>query len=393
MTSPLRSAGLLIYLLFFFCTALPAQEKVNLLLNGGFEDINTCSEYQAECGVEGWFYLRDVKAQMLSNAGDSIARTGNNSYGIYFDWNGYTGFSPIMGTLLPCGLQAGHSYIFSGILSATLNPKLTLAVGMAAAERYYVPNRPFAKNISLQPVSSLEPVPNSPFFRFTTTFTATGTERYLTFGVYIAEDSLAGKRMVSRKETISLVFDQFALTPVQPDEAPCAAFFINKKIIYGFDARHKTMDYGLYARGEIPVKLQQADSSFLTTRAAPKPLQPAADTLLLSDVFFDFNKSALREEAVLLLKKYFTAAQVATIDSLVIEGHTDSIGTDEKNIVLSSNRSASVQQWLQSNTALQPFQMRLHAQGEARPVATNSTPEGRALNRRVEIILFRKKHP
>jgi hypothetical protein len=41
--------------------------QTDLLLNGDFEDINTCTEYNAECGVEGWFYLKEVKAQMLNN--------------------------------------------------------------------------------------------------------------------------------------------------------------------------------------------------------------------------------------------------------------------------------------------------------------------------------------
>ena len=83
------------------------------------------------------------------------------------------------------------------------------------------------------------------------------------------EDSISGKRLVNRKETISLIFDEFALTPVLADEAPCTDFAKNKQHIYQFDARHKTMDYGLYARGEIPVVLKSETAAFVTSKKAP----------------------------------------------------------------------------------------------------------------------------
>src|SRR5215475_11121268 len=110
--------------LLFFITCLftvkDAFTQRNLLLNGSFEDINVCTEYNAECGVEGWFYLKDVKAQMLAND-DSIQFLGNNSFGLFFNWLGYTQFSPILGTILPCRLQQGKRYTFSGMLKAKLN--------------------------------------------------------------------------------------------------------------------------------------------------------------------------------------------------------------------------------------------------------------------------------
>jgi hypothetical protein len=48
----------------FFGTIHSVFSQANLLLNGDFKDVNTCSEYKAECGVEGWFYLKDVKVQV-----------------------------------------------------------------------------------------------------------------------------------------------------------------------------------------------------------------------------------------------------------------------------------------------------------------------------------------
>mgnify|MGYP000917500687 FL=1 len=102
-----------IILLCLLLSRQTARAQTNLLLNGGFEQINTCTEYKAECGVEAWFYLKDVKVQMLSNE-VSTEILGQNSFGIFYNWKGFTGFTPVIGTLLPCRLQAGKEYIFKG---------------------------------------------------------------------------------------------------------------------------------------------------------------------------------------------------------------------------------------------------------------------------------------
>ena len=99
-------------LLVILCSnSLTGHTQINLLLNGGFDDINTCTEYKAECGVEGWFYLKDVKIQMLAN--DSANQlTGTNSIAIFYNWINYTGFSPVIGTILPCNRQTGRASTF-----------------------------------------------------------------------------------------------------------------------------------------------------------------------------------------------------------------------------------------------------------------------------------------
>jgi hypothetical protein len=74
--------------------------------------------------------------------------------------------------------------------------------------------------------------------------------------------------------------------------------------------------------------------------------------------------------------------------SLVILGHTDSVGSDEYNNDLSINRSASVMQQL-AQRGVNLKQMSTVGIGEAQPVATNATEDGRSQNRRVEFVLSR----
>ncbi len=367
-----------------------ASAQTNLLLNGGFEDVNVCTEYDAECGVEGWFYLKDVKAQMLSNE-TNIKLLGNNSFGIFFNWLGYTEFAPLIGTILPCGLQKGKQYTFKGIISAKLNAKLILLPGICTGECFFVPKRPFAKTLIPDSISALAPVPNTNFFQFTYSFTATGTEKYLTFGTYIKEDTTGAKKKLIGTQTVSIVLDNFQLIPADGKETTCANFTLNKEKIYAYNFRHKEMDYSLFGKGDLGVFFDQQDSNSITRMQEPLP-PVIRDTLKLGDVFFDFNKANLKPDATGMLANYFISEQANNnIDSIYIEGHTDSIGTDKRNMELSKQRCESVRDWLSLNNVVRNEAMHIRPFGKAKPVATNKTAEGRAMNRRVELIIFRRR--
>jgi outer membrane protein OmpA-like peptidoglycan-associated protein len=363
--------------------------QTNLLLNGGFEDINTCTEYESECGVEGWFYLRDVKAQMYTQE-EGTLNLGSNSYAVFYDWIDYTGFAPIIGTMLPCSLKKGNKYTFSGLLSAKLNPKLVFVPGVVTGEYYYVPNRPFTKAMQPDSIVQLTPVPDSRFYKFEYSFVATGNETYLTFGAFVKEDAISGKRMVNKKETIELIMDNFTLTPADPTEGICSAFAQQKKAIYSYNYRHKLLDNTLYAKGKLPVVFTGDAEELTATTITPVKI-PLTDTLRLGDVLFDFNKADLKPEAETVLGDFFTKTNLENIDSIVVQGHTDSVGTEERNQTLSQQRSTIVARWLQRLNIIIPEKINTQAFGKSRPVATNTTPEGRAANRRVEIIIFRRE--
>lgn len=71
---------------------------------------------------------------------------------------------------------------------------------------------------------------------------------------------------------------------------------------------------------------------------------------------------------------------------IVVEGHTDSVGSDQKNLDLSQRRADSVREYLVSK-GVKSDRIRAVGKGETVPVADNKTPDGRANNRRVEIIV------
>lgn len=70
-----------------------------------------------------------------------------------------------------------------------------------------------------------------------------------------------------------------------------------------------------------------------------------------------------------------------------VEGHTDSTGSASYNQDLSVNRAQSVASYL-AQSGVSPSRVQAVGYGESRPIATNSTPQGRAQNRRVEILIL-----
>lgn len=383
-----RCASISLPLLFLaFMTGLAAQE--NLLLNGDFEAINTCTEYDAECGVEGWFYLKDVKAQMLSNE-EGSTMFGLNSFGIYFTWLGYTDFTPVIGAILPCHLQKNKHYTFKGILSARLNPKLKLKPGICLGEKFFVPRRSFSKAMKPDSIVQIEAIPGKDFFSFNYSFIANGEERYLTFGTYIEEDTLGAKKKLIGTQTVSLVLDNFELVPTDANETYCPDYAVNKEKIYNYNYRHKVMDYSLYGKGELDIPFTNNDSSVVTRIKESVNQQPKTDTLKLGDVLFDFNKAALKPTAIQVLENYFTAINYTSIDSIIVEGHTDSVGSEAKNVQLSRERCESVRNWFVTKEFYNKENIQIIPYGKSRPISSNQTSEGRALNRRVELIIFRK---
>ncbi len=106
----------------------------------------------------------------------------------------------------------------------------------------------------------------------------------------------------------------------------------------------------------------------------------------LPDILFDVNKATLKQNAQNALAKLAGIVSLFPNINLRIEGHTDSTGTDELNMRLSKDRAASVMAFLRQQGVAEK-RMSAEGYGPKLPVADNATAEGRAKNRRVEIIL------
>ncbi|MBD3337317.1 MAG: OmpA family protein [Candidatus Eisenbacteria bacterium] len=106
----------------------------------------------------------------------------------------------------------------------------------------------------------------------------------------------------------------------------------------------------------------------------------------LADILFDFDKATLRRDVEFNLVKVATILNQFKEMSILIEGHTDSIGTEEYNLDLSKRRAKTVYDFLVSQDVAAD-RMSWEGYGESRPVADNGTEEGRQKNRRVDLVI------
>jgi peptidoglycan-associated lipoprotein len=111
-------------------------------------------------------------------------------------------------------------------------------------------------------------------------------------------------------------------------------------------------------------------------------------TVTLSDdsVKFSFDQASVPPDAARVLDDL--ATQVKGMDKAVyleIEGHTDSIGSEEYNQMLGERRANAVRVYLNEKGGIPLHAMNVISFGESRPVADNRTPQGRSQNRRVVI--------
>lgn len=116
---------------------------------------------------------------------------------------------------------------------------------------------------------------------------------------------------------------------------------------------------------------------------------------LAADVLFDFDKSDLKPSADPELQKAADIIKAKGKGLIAITGFTDAKGTDSYNKPLSLRRAEAVRNWFQSHGLQQNFSV--EGKGAADPVAPNTNadgsdnPEGRAKNRRVQIIINKTK--
>jgi outer membrane protein OmpA-like peptidoglycan-associated protein len=103
-------------------------------------------------------------------------------------------------------------------------------------------------------------------------------------------------------------------------------------------------------------------------------------------ILFDTGKSEIKPESTVALKQIIDYLNANPKVNIIVVGHTDNTGTYAGNINLSKARAESVKNYLLTTGKIEASRMLFEGAGQFCPVTTNSTEEGRKLNRRVEIV-------
>ncbi|EPY6987275.1 OmpA family protein [Klebsiella quasipneumoniae] len=149
------------------------------------------------------------------------------------------------------------------------------------------------------------------------------------------------------------------------------------------------LSLGLYRGERIRLPLLEAIRRYVPPPPPPRPVQRVAPHVIRLDSMslFDTGKWVLKPGSTKQLVHSLVDIKARPGWLIVVAGHTDSVGEEKANQLLSLKRAESVRDWMRDTGDVPDSCFAVQGYGESRPIATNDTPEGRALNRRVEISL------
>ena len=131
------------------------------------------------------------------------------------------------------------------------------------------------------------------------------------------------------------------------------------------------------------VQSKTASSTQMTAAACQKKI---AEILGERKILFDYNKASIKKDSYTLLNSVISGLKTCKVTHLEIAGYTDNIGQKAYNKRLSEKRAQAVKSYF-IKKGLDAKTLHTKGYGEAKPVASNKTKEGRAKNRRIEFII------
>ena len=358
----------------------PSLFGQSLVANGGFEDENTCTELKAKCAPEAWFIFS--REQRYINK-PNYAFEGSYFISMIILNRMQKGKRTFIESKLLCPLKVGNKYRVSMMVRAEPVEKNFLYVHFRKNDMFLV--RQWTELVTdpsqLISYSKVEPTTKKGWNKVEFGYTANGSEQWLVIGHLTDDENVGQNKGFDGYGNLLYYIDNVSVLPEDPDEKICSDYEVARKAIYDVNERHSLFDERMQ---------RMKDSIYNPPRMAKPARAIKTDTLLLSDILFDINKSTLNPKFTFELDQMAAKIKSSNFSHLTIVGHTDSVGTESYNQQLSESRATTIFEYLVQQKGFDPLKMEHRGEGERRPVASNAGELGRQRNRRVEVILFRQ---
>jgi outer membrane protein OmpA-like peptidoglycan-associated protein len=350
----------------------------NLLVNSGFEEENICIEYKVNCAPEAWIYT--VPSFIYYFKDPTLAYDGERYVALIAGHAKKPYYRTFVRSRLLCRLQKGKTYQFQCFVKSR-HPILDSIGIYFSSYDFLFETQPYRKvnpslyfaNAHSKPVKG-----DTGWQKLGIEYIANGEEVFITLGNFSKAD-VTGATNIPLENNFFVLFDNVSLTATDPNEILCRDWQKTREEIYAQDERHEYQ--ARYMR------------TYKTSR--PPPVVPPSstivlkvDTFLIPDVLFASNSFSISKQTLGLLDSFAQKIKSSVIDSIIVNGHTDSRGTDAANKELSWRRANSVASYLQEHVSAAIISRGF---GSERPIANNETPAGRQRNRRVEILLYKQE--
>lgn len=216
-------------------------------------------------------------------------------------------------------------------------------------------------------------------------------------GIFLALAMLASwmnnQRLISNVGDHLTLYHQLTGEPVAPKMRAQQRLRADGALLDDWARRGEPLRYrlGLYQGLRLVPPVEAAVSDWAPPPPPPpviKKIIQGPKTLRLDSMsLFDSGKSALKAGSTKMLVNSLVGVKAKPGWLIVVSGHTDNTGNPKLNQTLSLKRAEAVRDWMRDTGDVPESCFAVQGYGESRPLATNDTSDGRALNRRVEISL------
>ena len=398
----------------------------NFLANAGFEEVNSCEEYGAKCAPEAWFRIPPADLSVTGKALRQPYQGKTSEMIVIENIKTPIAYRVFLYSKLLCPLIEGNQYQLTFFLNTLKLKEYKIEILLSEKELIAGEHNPlrFEPNLFISNENELSFDKESNWRKVQTTYTATGKEKFITIGNFSKQSIYKKKKKWSNKGSdIVFLIDNISFKPLDANELLCKNANETKEKLYAANHRHSNKisvdNKPLSSKQKIENFFEVPLGSAVTEKPTDVTLPPVEknrkendslennslgnsstladenkdkDVLILEVPFvaFDFDRTEIKDEYETLLSEFATKIRNFNAKRMEIIGHTDSMGSDDYNQVLSEKRAHSVYNYLQLFPYVKILPYKLEGRGERNPKANNTTIEGRQLNRRVEIILYRK---
>lgn len=374
----IRTLYISVFLILLFSKSIGQ----NLLPNPSFEDENICTEYVKNCAPEAW-----IATSLFANYYfDQLPKSydGRHFIGLSAGRLFVKGVRNFLRTRLLCGLRKDKQYRLSFYINSPHDVLDSIGVYFSPGDFLFEKRKFTAIDPQLWSADGFEDPrpPHTQWQKIELIYTADGTEGYITIGNFKRLDN-PGINKAEYHNEYYFFLDMVSLTPVDSTEKLCLGVDSIRKVIYGENARHDVLQKWMYYHTKNPPKPEPLPQTSIRVK-----LKHRIDTLIIPDIFFATASYELSPKSFHVLDSFSNKLQEYTIDSVVIEGHTDSVGSLSYNEKLSVNRANSVKDYLAEHVADLANKTVWRGFAFLRPATSNKTPQGRQRNRRVEIYVY-----
>ncbi len=374
----IRSITVKVYILLLFLLGSILSSAQNLLVNGGFEDENICTEYHEPCAPEGWFGNTGGFKNYFVDSGFAYEGTHYLAIEAGRTRNKYQ--RSYTRAQLLCNLREGNKYRLQFFLKSANNILDSIGIYFTPYDFILDKNPLYIISPTAYVIDENKPVhDNTGWQKITFTYTAKGNEKYITIANFSKRD-INGETGLPTETRFIVYLDAVSLSPVNPDEKLCGDWEAARMAIYQMDDRHEFFErYIRFYRSQNKI----AEPPKLSLTRIYK-----TGKLVLKDELFITGRSNLQPKGYAVLDSFCNHLGSQSVDYAEITSYAgdtgDTFATDE----IAAQRTALVKEYLRRKLNMEDKNIKITGIQNAQSSAAKTSPAGQVKKRRVELLIY-----